>query len=70
MKRGRLIAFEGLDGSGKSTQLERCAARLRAEGRRVLTTFEPTDGPIGRRIRAMARSGEAPEPAVERLSWK
>lgn len=68
MKRGRLIALEGLDGCGKTTQSERLAAALRAEGHDVLTTREPTDGEYGRRIRTMARSGEAVAPAEE-LRW-
>jgi dTMP kinase len=68
VKRGTLIAFEGLDGSGKSTQLELLAAELRAAGRSVLTTHEPTDGVMGQRIRAMARSGEV-IPPEEELRW-
>jgi dTMP kinase len=68
VKRGTLIAFEGLDGCGKSTQLERLAARLRAAGQDVLITHEPTDGATGQRIRAMARSGEV-IPAEEELRW-
>lgn len=51
---GQLIAFEGIDGAGKTTQLARLAARLRAQGLEVLTTREPTDGPHGRQIRAAA----------------
>ena len=58
MKRGTLIAFEGLDGSGKSTQLELLAGTLRGAGHEVVTTREPTDGPMGQRIRAMARTGD------------
>jgi dTMP kinase len=65
---GRLIAFEGIDGCGKSTQLERLAARLRALGCDVVTTREPTDFPSGQRIREMARSGEELEPEEE-LRW-
>jgi dTMP kinase len=65
---GRLIAFEGLDGSGKSTQLKRLAARLRASGCDVVTTREPTEFPSGQRIREMARSGEELEPEEE-LHW-
>jgi dTMP kinase len=65
---GRLIAFEGLDGCGKSTQLERLAARLRAAGCDVVTTREPTEFPSGQRIREMARSGEQLEPEEE-LRW-
>jgi len=68
VKRGRLLALEGLDGSGKSTQAERIARALRDAGRDVDLTHEPTDGAMGRRIRAMARSGEAVAPAEE-LRW-
>ena len=48
---GRLIALEGLDGSGKTTQAGRLADRLRQAGHRVTLTAEPTHGPIGRLIR-------------------
>ena len=68
MNGGRLIAFEGLDGSGKSTQLELLAAHLRATGCDVVTTREPTEFPSGQRIREMARSGEQLEPEEE-LRW-
>lgn len=68
MKRGQLVALEGLDGCGKSTQRARLGEALRAEGREVLLTREPTDGPHGRRIRAMAQSGEEVSPAQE-LQW-
>jgi dTMP kinase len=65
---GQLIALEGLDGCGKSTQLERLAARLRAAGCDVVTTREPTGFPSGQRIREMARSG-VPLAAEEELRW-
>ena len=68
MNRGLLIVFEGIDGSGKSTQLPRLAARLTATGRRVVTTREPYDCPAGRAIRAMARSGRRVAPEQE-LAW-
>lgn len=47
----RLVSIEGLDGSGGTTQLRLLAAALRAGGAAVLTTAEPTRGPIGRLIR-------------------
>ncbi|HYO59161.1 dTMP kinase [Archangium sp.] len=50
-RRGRLIVLEGLDGAGTTTQVERLAAALRAEGHSVLTTREPSDGPVGVLIR-------------------
>jgi len=65
---GRLVAFEGLDGCGKSTQIELLAARLRATGCEALTTREPTEFPSGQRIREMARSGEELDPEEE-LRW-
>jgi dTMP kinase len=68
VNRGRLVTFEGLDGSGKSTHCARAADELERSGIRVVRTREPTDGPWGRRIRAMARSGET-VPPPEELRW-
>lgn len=51
--RGRFITFEGLDGCGKTTQLEKLAAVLRGEGIEVSTTREPGGTDIGERIRAV-----------------
>ena len=68
MKRGTLIVFEGLDGSGKSTQLRRAVEELCRRGIDPVVTREPTDGPWGRKIRGMAQSGEAVAPATE-LEW-
>jgi dTMP kinase len=45
------ITFEGMDGSGKTTQMHRLAARLRAMGRTVLETAEPGGPPIAMKIR-------------------
>ncbi|WP_095992151.1 dTMP kinase [Cystobacter fuscus] len=50
-RRGLLIVLEGLDGAGTTTQVERLAAALKAEGHSVLTTREPSDGPVGVLIR-------------------
>lgn len=50
---GLLIAFEGIDGTGKSTQIGLLADYLAGKGLPAVITREPTDGPYGRRIRAM-----------------
>lgn len=67
--RGRFITFEGLDGSGKSTQLERLATRLRELGYDVVTTQEPGGTAIGRQIRELLLSTESRElsPTAELL---
>jgi dTMP kinase len=52
-----LIVVEGIDGAGKSTQVRRLAEALRREGRAVVESREPTDGPWGRKIRASAATG-------------
>jgi dTMP kinase len=51
MTRGQLITLEGIDGSGTTTQRDRLTSALETMGFRVHTTFEPTDGVIGRMIR-------------------
>jgi hypothetical protein len=48
--RGLFITFEGMDGSGKTTQMHRLADRLRALGRTVLETVEPGGPPMIRPI--------------------
>ncbi|HET6345426.1 MAG TPA: dTMP kinase, partial [Myxococcota bacterium] len=47
MHRGLLVALEGIDGAGTSTQIAPLAAFLRARGRDVVTTAEPSGGPVG-----------------------
>ena len=49
--RGRFFALEGIDGSGKSTQLPLLARRLEALGRPCVQTREPTGGPMGTLLR-------------------
>src|ERR1700733_1804760 len=52
-QRGRFITFEGLDGCGKSTQLAKLAAVLRAQGLSVVLTREPGGTPTGETIRQL-----------------
>lgn len=51
MKKNLFIAFEGIDGSGKSTQVKLLSENLTAAGLKVYVTCEPTDSPIGKMIR-------------------
>ncbi|NOQ46214.1 MAG: dTMP kinase, partial [Desulfobulbaceae bacterium] len=53
MNRGLLIAFEGIDGTGKSTQLHMLARYLQEQGFAVVETREPTNGPYGKKIRVL-----------------
>jgi len=51
--RGKFITFEGLDGSGKSTQLEKLARVLRAHGSSVVMTREPGGTATGEKVRGL-----------------
>lgn len=51
MKKGKFIVLEGLDGCGKSTQIQRLADTLKARGEKVYITAEPTDFETGNYLR-------------------
>ena len=70
-KDGLFITFEGMDGSGKTTQMHRLAARLRTLGRTVLETAEPGGTPIGTKIRRILLDSANQElsPAAELLLY-
>jgi len=61
---GKFITFEGLDGCGKTTQIDKLASALRHQGHQVVITREPGGTPIGEKIRAVLldsrTSGMAP----------
>lgn len=50
-RRGHFVTFEGLDGSGKTTQMRRLAGHLRERGLEVIETIEPGGTAIGQAIR-------------------
>jgi dTMP kinase len=55
LPRGVLIALEGIDGTGKSTQTQRLTAIFKGQGVDILPLHEPTDSPWGRRLREAMR---------------
>jgi dTMP kinase len=64
-----LISFEGLDGSGKTTQVERLRAALEADGREVVTAREPGGTPLGEKLRELVLHGDAMSPWAEALLY-
>lgn len=64
MKQGMFFAFEGIDGSGKSTQIRHLVEKLKAMGLRCHETREPTDGPIGSVVHQMMTGRIAADPRV------
>jgi dTMP kinase len=68
LSKGCLVAIEGIDGSGKSTQAKRLARYFSQTGLTVRVLREPTDGPCGQEIRRLAREGRrqvTPEQELE-----
>lgn len=51
MKKGLFFAFEGIDGSGKSTQIKYLVRKLREYGLKCYETCEPSEGPVGTMVR-------------------
>lgn len=54
---GKLIVFEGIDGTGKSTQARLLARELMKRGYDVINDYEPTRGPWGMKVRNAAATG-------------
>jgi dTMP kinase len=63
------VSFEGLDGSGKSTQAEHLRARLVAEGHDVVATREPGGTELGEQIRDLVLHGGHVSPWAEALLY-
>jgi dTMP kinase len=59
------VSFEGGDRSGKSTQVERLAAALRADGREVVVTREPGGTELGELVRELVLKGPPMTPFAE-----
>lgn len=57
LSKGLLIAIEGIDGAGKTTQVQRLSEHYKRHGYDVATFKEPTDGQFGQQIRMLAKFG-------------
>jgi dTMP kinase len=68
---GLWISFEGIEGTGKSTQIERLANRLGEAGHRVTVTFEPGGTELGQRLRTLLLqpADEPMDPLTEMLLY-
>ena len=69
MNRGLLIVFEGIDGSGKSTQCRMLADLLNKKGIANISLAEPTRGKWGMKIRQLLAKGRNGISANEELEW-
>ena len=63
--KGKFVVIEGLDGSGKSTQVKRLAASLKDRGIEAVITREPTDGYIGKYLRDMLSKSDNKDMALQ-----
>jgi dTMP kinase len=68
--KGKFITFEGIDGSGKSTQLRMLAYELQSRGMDIITTCEPGGTRLGRELRgAFLETWEEVAPMAELLAF-
>lgn len=66
MPEGLFIVIEGIDGTGKSTQVKRLGDWFASQGREVVLSREPTAGPWGQKVRESAATGRlSPEDELE-----
>lgn len=61
------IVLDGPDATGTTTHAKMLAERIRANGHDVVLTAEPTNGPIGGRIREFLKSGQLPPESLQLL---
>lgn len=66
-KPGLFVTFEGIEGSGKSTQLRLLARRLRRLGVPILVTRQPGGTPVGARLRRLLLHSGSVDPRAELL---
>ncbi|RLA94307.1 MAG: dTMP kinase [Deltaproteobacteria bacterium] len=69
LKKGVLIAFEGIDGAGKSTQAELLYQRLKEANFKVIISKEPTEGEWGQKIKRLLKQGRRDIQPQEELEW-
>jgi dTMP kinase len=70
MSRGALIVLEGLDGAGTTTQARRLVEHLANSGRPAHLTREPSDGPVGKLLRALLVGDHAiPGQAIDQATF-
>lgn len=65
LKKGILIAFEGIDGAGKSTQARIIKERLEKRGFEVVLLKEPTESKWGKKIKEISKNAESIDPYEE-----
>lgn len=63
--RGLFIVFEGIDGSGQDTQANALKKHLESSGYSVWLTGEPSNGPVGTKVRKVLRGEVQPKPSPE-----
>ena len=68
-RRGLLIVFEGLDGAGKTTQLDLLYDYLSGQGYDAVRLREPTDGPWGQKLRRLMVHGRGDVTPDTELEW-
>ncbi|QPJ65609.1 MAG: dTMP kinase [Candidatus Nitrohelix vancouverensis] len=69
IERGRLFVFEGIDGTGKSTQVQMAEAALLKQGFPARRLYEPTRGLWGSKIRKILEQGRDGVSPEQELEW-